>query len=61
MRITKRDRSEYRRIRRNVLAKIRRTQRNHDIDLSREIVMKELDSMSRQEFNTFKERKTRKN
>ena len=59
MRITKRDRSEYRRIRRNVLAKIRRTQRNHDIDLSREIVMKELDSMSRQEFNTFKEQARR--
>ena len=55
MRITKRDRSEYQRIRRNVLAKIRRTQQTHNIDLSREIRMKDLEDMSRQEFNTFKE------
>ena len=55
MRITKRDRSEYQRIRRNVLAKIRRTQQTHNIDLSREIRMKDLEDMSRQEFNAFKE------
>lgn len=58
MRISQRDRSEYERLRRNLLNKAERVKAQHNINFlneNPELKMKPLENMSRSEFNNFKE------
>lgn len=58
MRISKRDRKEYNRLRSNLLSKARRVKEQHNINFLSEnpdLKLKPLEQMSRSEFNTFKE------
>ena len=59
IRITKRDEQEYRRLRRNTKAKIRRVKGTYGIDLEGEIPLPELSKFkNRKEFNEWKELQT---
>lgn len=56
IRITKNDRAEHARLVRNTKAKIRRTQRNHGIDLSDEVSTPSIEEFStRKHYNKWKE------
>lgn len=56
IRISKRDKEEYSRLRRNTKAKIRRTKKKYGIDLESEIPLPKLESFkTRKEFNEWKE------
>ena len=58
MRISQRDRSEYNRLRRNLMNKAKRVKAEHNINFlneNRDLKMKPLENMSRSEFNNFKE------
>lgn len=56
IRITKRDKEEYRRLRRNTKAKIRRVKQNYGVDLEGEVPLPELNEFqTRKEFNEWKE------
>lgn len=57
IRIRNKDVMEYRRLRRNTQAKIRRTKKNYGIDLTNEVDTPKLDSFqTRDEFNAWKNR-----
>lgn len=56
IRITRKDKHEYRRLVNNTRAKIRRVKKTHNIDLSNEINIPDLqDFTARKDFNAFKE------
>lgn len=55
MRITKKDRETYNKLRSSIVRKIRNTKNKYNIDLSNEINLKPLKEMNRGEFNAFKE------
>lgn len=59
MRISKKDKAEYQRLKNNVKSKIRRTQRAHGLDLSNVIDIPELTSFTRKDFNIWKEQATK--
>lgn len=55
MRISKKDKAEYNRLKRNVKAKLRNTQKKHGLDLSGLIELPDLNSFTRKDFNLWKE------
>lgn len=56
MRITNQDKADYNRLKRNLLNKIKRVQKEHNINLASEIDIKPLEMYTRKEFNAFKEK-----
>lgn len=56
IRISRKDKAEYNRLRRNTLSKLRRVEKSYGIDLSSEVNLTSLDSFTkRAEFNKWKE------
>src|SRR5690606_8337479 len=56
IRITKNDREEYARLVRNAKAKIRRTDKNYGVDLSRQVKLPDINNFStRSEYNQWKQ------
>lgn len=55
MKIRKQDKAEYQRLKNNIKSKIRRVQKQHNLDLSGLIELPPLDSFTRKDFNLWKE------